>query len=106
MARTLIDRGAACEVSMPGCTHEVCFSVREFESYGELSRRNTGVLEAGACVENRFLVDVVSESCDGGAGCASGLAIPIRSALGPPDIRAPPMACETSHGTRSALRMG
>ena len=51
MVRTLIDRGAAFEVSTPGGTHDVYFSVRLFESYRSLSHRNTDALEAGACVE-------------------------------------------------------
>ena len=49
--RTLIENGAAYEVEMPGGTHDIYFSVRSFDAYGKLSRRNLADLEAGARVE-------------------------------------------------------
>jgi cysteinyl-tRNA synthetase len=48
---SLLERGAAYEVVMPGGMHDVYFSVRGFEGYGKLSRRKLDELVAGARVE-------------------------------------------------------
>jgi cysteinyl-tRNA synthetase len=51
LIETLIERGAAYPVDMPGGTRDVYFSVRGFAGYGKLSRRKLDELVAGARVE-------------------------------------------------------
>jgi cysteinyl-tRNA synthetase len=51
LIETLIKRGAAYPVDMPGGTRDVYFSVRGFSGYGQLSRRKLDELVAGARVE-------------------------------------------------------
>jgi len=48
---TLVERGAAYVVDMPGGVQDVYFSVRSFPTYGKLSRRRIDELVAGARVE-------------------------------------------------------
>jgi cysteinyl-tRNA synthetase len=51
LVQALVDREAAYVVQMPSGARDVCFSVRSFDGYGKLSRRNLSELEVGARVE-------------------------------------------------------
>ena len=52
IVKTLIERGSAYVVDMPGGTRDVYFAVRSFAGYGKLSRRRIDELVAGARVES------------------------------------------------------
>ena len=52
MIETLIENGAAYEVTLPSGVRDVYYAVRSFPTYGKLSKRNVEEQEVGARVES------------------------------------------------------
>jgi cysteinyl-tRNA synthetase len=50
LVQSLVEHGAGYVVELPTGSHDVYFSVRSFDGYGKLSRRNIDELEVGARV--------------------------------------------------------
>jgi cysteinyl-tRNA synthetase len=51
LVKTLIERGAAYEVTMPSGARDVYYAVRAFPGYGKLSKRNIDEMRVGARIE-------------------------------------------------------
>ena len=51
LVKSLIERGAAYEVTMPTGARDVYYAVRSFSGYGKLSKRNVDEMRVGARVE-------------------------------------------------------
>jgi cysteinyl-tRNA synthetase len=51
LVQSLIDKGAAYEVTMPSGARDVYYAVRAFPGYGKLSKRNVDEMRVGARIE-------------------------------------------------------